>query len=45
MLEKIEDINLLNLAKDIKEMISDGKLNFLNNFMHFNSIRFISIPF
>ena len=26
MLEKIEDINLLNLAKDIKEMISDGKL-------------------
>ena len=26
MLEKIEDINLLNLSKDIKEMISDGKL-------------------
>ena len=26
MLEKTEDINLLNLAKDIKEMISDGKL-------------------
>ena len=26
MLEKIEDINLLNLAKDIKEMISYGKL-------------------
>ena len=29
MLEKIEDINLLNLAKDIKEMISDGKLKMI----------------